>query len=115
MFRLSSLRTSPLLVLAVLLAATLVARPGRALPTGLGVLAPEIETLYNAGSYSSAAGSLQAAIAQNPKGASLYYWMIIGWAVVTLRSATLTARLRTGSVLSLWIQTDPRITTGSAQ
>jgi tetratricopeptide (TPR) repeat protein len=63
------------LALAVLLAATLVARPVRGLPTGLGALAPEIETLYNAGSYSSAAGALQAAIAQNPKDASLHYWL----------------------------------------
>jgi tetratricopeptide (TPR) repeat protein len=74
MFRLSSLRTSSLLALAVL-AATLVARPVRGLPTGLGALAPEIETLYNAGSYSLAAEALQAAIAQNPKDASLYYWL----------------------------------------
>jgi len=75
MFRLSSLRTSPLLALAVLLAAMLVGRPARGLPTGLGALAPEIETLYNAGSYSSAAEALQAAIAQNPKDASLHYWL----------------------------------------
>ena len=75
MFRSSSLRTSPFLALAVLLAATLVARPVRGLRTGLGALAPEIETLYNAGSYSSAAEALQAAIAQNPKDASLYYWL----------------------------------------
>jgi tetratricopeptide (TPR) repeat protein len=75
MFRLSSLRTSPLLILAVLLAATSVARPVQGLPTGLGGPAPEIETLYNAGSYSSAAEALQAAIAQNPKDASLYYWL----------------------------------------
>jgi tetratricopeptide (TPR) repeat protein len=75
MFRLSSLRPSPLLALAVLLAATLVARPVRGLPTGPGALAPEIETLYNAGSYSSAAEALQAAIAQNPKDASLRYWL----------------------------------------
>jgi tetratricopeptide (TPR) repeat protein len=75
MFRLSSLRTSRLLALAVLLAATVVARPVRSLPTGLGAFAPEIETLYNAGSYSSAAEALQAAIAQNPKDASLYYWL----------------------------------------
>jgi tetratricopeptide (TPR) repeat protein len=45
------------------------------LPTGLGALAPEIETLYNAGSYSSAAEALQAAIAQNPKDAPLHYWL----------------------------------------
>ena len=75
MFRLPSLRTSPLLVLAVLLAATLGARPLRDLSVGLGTLAPEIETLYNAGSYSSAADALQVAIAQNPKDASLYYWL----------------------------------------
>jgi tetratricopeptide (TPR) repeat protein len=75
MFRLSSLRTSPLLALTVLLAAMLVARPVRGLSTGLGALAPEIETLYNAGSYSSAAEALQAAIAQNPTDASLYYWL----------------------------------------
>jgi len=75
MFRLSSLRTSPLLALAVLLAEMLVARPVRGLPTRLGALAPEIETLYNAGSYSSAAEALQAAIAQNPKDASLHYWL----------------------------------------
>jgi cytochrome c-type biogenesis protein CcmH/NrfG len=75
MFRLSSLRTPPLLALAVLLAATLVARPVRGLPTGLGALAPEIETLYNAGSNSSAAEALQATIAQNPKDASLHYWL----------------------------------------
>ena len=75
MFRLSSLRTSPLLALAALLAATLVARPVRGLPTGLGALAPEIERLYNAGSYSSAGEALQAAIAQNPKDASLHYWL----------------------------------------
>jgi tetratricopeptide (TPR) repeat protein len=75
MFRLSNLRTSPLLALVVLLAATLVVPPVRGLPTGLGALAPEIETLYNAGSYSSAAEALQAAIAQNPKDASLHYWL----------------------------------------
>lgn len=75
MLRLSSSRTSPLLALAVLLAATLVARPVQGLPTGLGALAPEIETLYNAGSYSSAAEALQAAIAQSPKDASLHYWL----------------------------------------
>jgi tetratricopeptide (TPR) repeat protein len=75
MFRPFSLRTSPLLVLAVLLAATLVARPVWGLPRGPDALAPEIETLYNTGSYSSAAQALQAAIAQNPKDASLYYWL----------------------------------------
>jgi tetratricopeptide (TPR) repeat protein len=75
MFRLSSLRTSPLLALAVLLAATLVARPVRGLPTRLGALAPEIETLYNAGSYTLAAETLQVAIAQNPKDATLHYWL----------------------------------------
>jgi tetratricopeptide (TPR) repeat protein len=75
MFRLSSLRTSLLLALAVLLAATSVARPVKGLPTGLGALALEIQTLYNAGSYSSAAEALQAAIAQNPKDASLRYWL----------------------------------------
>lgn len=58
-----------------MLAATLVARPVRGLPTRLGALAPEIETLYNAGSYSSAAEALQAAIAQNPKDAALHYWL----------------------------------------
>jgi tetratricopeptide (TPR) repeat protein len=73
--RMSSLRTSRLLALAVLLAATLVARPMRGLPTGLTALAPEIETLYNAGSYNSAAEALQAAVAQTPKDASLYYWL----------------------------------------
>jgi len=75
MSRLPRLRTSPLLALAVLLAATSVARPVPGLPTALGALAPEIETLYNAGSYSSAAEALQAAIAQHPKDASLYYWL----------------------------------------
>jgi len=75
MFRLSSSRTSPLLALAVLLAATLVARPAWGLPAGLGTLAPDIETLYKAGSYSSAAEALQAAIAHNPNDASLYYWL----------------------------------------
>ena len=75
MFRLGSPRTSSVMILAVWLAATLVARPVQALPTGLDALAPEIETLYNAGSYSSAAEALQAAIAQNPKDAALYYWL----------------------------------------
>jgi cytochrome c-type biogenesis protein CcmH/NrfG len=75
MFRLSSSRTSPLLALAVLLTATLVARPVQGLPTELGALAPEVETLYKAGSYSSAAEALKATIAQNPNDASLHYWL----------------------------------------
>jgi tetratricopeptide (TPR) repeat protein len=63
------------MVVAVLLAATLVARPVLALPTEFEALPPGIETLYNAGSYARAAEALEAAIAQSPKDASLYYWL----------------------------------------
>ena len=51
------------------------ARVACGLPGDLGALPSAIESLYNAGSYSQAAEALQAAIAQNPEDASLYYWL----------------------------------------
>src|SRR5271169_1410455 len=38
-------------------------------------LPPAIESLYNSGSYSRAAEAVQAAVAQNPRDDSLYYWL----------------------------------------
>jgi tetratricopeptide (TPR) repeat protein len=75
MFRLSDLRTSPLLVLAALLAATIAADLAKALPADLPALSPVAQPLYSAGNYGQAAAALQAAVAQNPKDASLYYWL----------------------------------------
>jgi tetratricopeptide (TPR) repeat protein len=63
------------ILISVLLAATLTARPARALPAGLDPVPPAIETPYRAGQYSQAAETLQAAVAQNPKDGSLYYWL----------------------------------------
>jgi tetratricopeptide (TPR) repeat protein len=51
------------------------ARATGAVPGNLGVLPPAIQSLYNAGSYSQAAGALEASVAQNPKDTSLYYWL----------------------------------------
>jgi len=79
MFRLSSLRPSPLLALAVLVAATIAADPAKALPADLPALPPVAEPFYNAGNYKQAADALQAAVAQNPKDASLYYWLGRGY------------------------------------
>jgi tetratricopeptide (TPR) repeat protein len=63
------------IVLATLLAATLAARLAGALPARLDALPPGIEALYNAGLYSRAIDALQAAVEQNAKDASLYYWL----------------------------------------
>ena len=66
---------SLLLVLAVLLAVALVARPARASPAAFDALPPEIEKLYDAGQYRQAADALQAVIERNPTDASLHYWL----------------------------------------
>src|SRR5271169_629326 len=63
------------LVLAVLLASVFGGSPARASATGLDSIPPAIETLYNAGQYQQAAEALQAAVAQNPKKPSFYYWL----------------------------------------
>ena len=64
-----------LLILAVLLAVKLPAHPARALPTGLDVLPPDIQKLYDAGRYRQAAEALQAAVERTPTDASLHYWL----------------------------------------
>ncbi|MGP0018317.1 MAG: tetratricopeptide repeat protein [Candidatus Sulfotelmatobacter sp.] len=68
-----------LIAAAALSAAAIVAQLARAQPSGLVALPPEIERLYNAGSYSRAAEVLQATIAQNPKDASHYYYWHYYW------------------------------------
>ena len=66
---------SILVVLAAWLAATTAARPARSLSEGLDALPPNIAALYNAGQYRQAAEALEAAIEQNPRDASLPYWL----------------------------------------
>lgn len=62
------------ILISVILAATLAVCP-KLLSAGLAPLPPSIETLYNAGQYGQAAEVLQAAVAQNPRDASLNYWL----------------------------------------
>jgi len=60
-------------ILAVLLTVMMAARLAQA--AELNTPPPDIVALYTAGSYSRAAEALQAAVAQNPKDSSLYYWL----------------------------------------
>ena len=57
------------------LAATLVARAALASPVDIPALPAGAATLYDAGQYGRTAEALQAAVAQNPRDASLYYWL----------------------------------------
>jgi tetratricopeptide (TPR) repeat protein len=68
-------RLSRFFVLVASLAAALRAHPAPASATGLDAPPPAIETLYNTGQYQQAAEALQAAVAQNPRNPSLYYWL----------------------------------------
>jgi len=64
----------PMLVtLATFLAVALAA--GAATAADLPALPPVAQPLYSVGNYGQAADALQAAVAQNPKDASLYYWL----------------------------------------
>ncbi len=64
-----------ILVVLAALAATIAADPAKALPSDLPALPTVAEPLYNAGNYRQAADALQGAITQNPRNASLYYWL----------------------------------------
>lgn len=64
-----------LIALATFLAAVLSAGPAAAFAADLPTLPPPAQPFYSAGNYGRAADTLQAAVAQNPKDASLYYWL----------------------------------------
>jgi tetratricopeptide (TPR) repeat protein len=64
-----------LIAVATLLAAVLAASPATAFAADIPALPPAAQPLYSAGHYGQAADALQAAIAQNPKDPSLYYWL----------------------------------------
>jgi tetratricopeptide (TPR) repeat protein len=66
---------SAVIVLAGLMSTATPVRTACAWSTEPATLPRAIESLYNSGSYSRAAEALQAAVAQNPKDASLYYWL----------------------------------------
>jgi tetratricopeptide (TPR) repeat protein len=68
-------RGQHILIVVAALASALVIRPAVALPADLPAIPPSLATLYDAGKYGQAAEALQAAIAQNPKDASLHYWL----------------------------------------
>jgi tetratricopeptide (TPR) repeat protein len=63
------------ILLIALLFATVAVRHLSATPPDLDAPPPEVRALYDSGGYSRAASVLESAVAQNPKDASLYYWL----------------------------------------
>lgn len=68
------MRRHVLILSAVLLSAMAAVRPVSAAPAGPD-LPPAIQALYDSGAYDRAASALEASVAQNPKDASLSYWL----------------------------------------
>jgi len=64
-----------LVVLAAWLCAVMAVRRAGALPAGLGAMPQKIAVSYDSGFYRQAAEALEAAVEQNPKDASRYYWL----------------------------------------
>jgi cytochrome c-type biogenesis protein CcmH/NrfG len=63
------------LIVVAALTATLAAHPAQASPADIPALPSVAEPLYSVGQCGQAAETLRVAITQNPKDASLYYWL----------------------------------------